>query len=89
VYEARLEGRPASVLATTDHEGDCGIWWVATLPEARGRGLSSRLLRVALDEARERSVRTSTLQATKLGRPVYERIGYRDIGELQMWELRK
>jgi GNAT superfamily N-acetyltransferase len=89
VYEAGLEGRPVSVLATTDHEGDCGIWWVATLPEARGRGLSSRLLRVALDEARERGVRTSTLQATKLGRPVYERIGYRDIGELQMWELRK
>ena len=89
VYEARIDGRAASVLATTDHDGDCGIWWVATLPEARGRGLSSRLLRVALDEARERSVRTSTLQATKLGRPVYERIGYHDIGELQMWELRR
>ena len=89
VYEAGLEGRPASVLATTDHEGDCGIWWVATLPEARGRGLSSRLLRVALDEARERGLRTSTLQATKLGRPVYERVGYRDIGALQMWERRR
>jgi GNAT superfamily N-acetyltransferase len=89
VYEARLEGRPASVLATTDHEGDCGIWWVATLPDARGRGLSTRLLRVALDGARERGLRTSTLQATKLGRPVYERIGYRDVGELQMWELRR
>jgi GNAT superfamily N-acetyltransferase len=89
VYEARLEGRPASVLATTDLDGDCGIWWVATLPEARGRGLSGRLLRVALDEARERGMETSTLQATKLGRPVYDRVGYRDIGELQMWELRR
>jgi hypothetical protein len=34
-------------------------------------------------------MRTSTLQATKMGFPVYERIGYRDIGELQMWELRR
>jgi ribosomal protein S18 acetylase RimI-like enzyme len=89
IYEARLEGRAASMLAITDIEGDCAIWWVATLPEARGRGLAGRLLRVALAEARERGADTSTLQATKLGRPIYERLGYRDIGELQMWELRR
>ena len=89
IYEARLDGRVASVLATTDADGDCGVWWVATVPEARGRGLSGGLLRVALDEERERGMRTSTLQATKMGAPVYERIGYRDIGGLQMWELRR
>jgi ribosomal protein S18 acetylase RimI-like enzyme len=89
IYEARLEGRAASVLAVTDIEGDCAIWWVATLPEARGRGLAARLLHVALAEARERGADTSTLQATKLGRPTYDRLGYRDIGELQMWELRR
>jgi GNAT superfamily N-acetyltransferase len=89
LYTARLDGQPASVLATTDVEGDCGIWWVATLPEARGRGLAGRLLHVALAEARGRGMETSTLQATKLGRQVYERVGYRDIGELQMWELRR
>ena len=89
IYEARLEGRAASVLAVTDIEGDCAIWWVATLPEARGRGLAGRLLHVALAEARERGAATSPLQATKLGRPIYERLGYRDIGELQMWERRR
>ena len=89
IYAARLEGRVASVLATTDTDGDCGVWWVATVPEARGRGLSGELLRAALDEARERGLRTSTLQATKMGFPVYERIGYRDVGELQMWERRR
>ncbi|HSJ18466.1 MAG TPA: GNAT family N-acetyltransferase [Solirubrobacterales bacterium] len=89
IYEARLDGRVASVLATTDTDGDCGVWWVATVPEARGRGLSRDLVRMALDEARPRGMRTSTLQATKMGFPVYERIGYRDIGELQMWELRR
>lgn len=89
IYEARLGGEPASVLATTDVEGDCGIWWVATVPEARGRGLSRDLLGIALAEARGRGLETSTLQATKLGRPVYERVGYRDVGALQMWERRK
>jgi len=89
LYSARLDGEAASVLAVTDVEGDCGIWWVATLPQARGRGLSTRLLEVALAEARERGMETSTLQATKLGRPIYERVGYEDVGELQMWELRR
>lgn len=89
VHTARFEGRPASVLTTTDVDGDCGVWWVATLPEARGRGLAGRLLRAALAEARERGAETSTLQATKMGYAVYERLGYRDIGAFQMWERRR
>jgi GNAT superfamily N-acetyltransferase len=88
LYSAYLDGRAVSVLATTDVDGDCGVWWVATLPEARGRGLAARLLHVALAEARERGMETSTLQSTKLGRPVYERVGYLDLCELGMWELR-
>jgi ribosomal protein S18 acetylase RimI-like enzyme len=88
-YRARLEGETACVVATADVEGDCGMYWVATLPEARGRGLVSRLMSVALAEGRERGCDISTLQATKLGRPVYERLGYRDMGTLQMWERRQ
>ena len=30
-----------------------------------------------------------SLIATKLGRPVYERIGYREFGAIQMWERRR
>jgi GNAT superfamily N-acetyltransferase len=89
LYQARLDGDPASVVGTIDHEGDCSVWWVATLPEARGRGLTTRLQHLALAEGRERGCTKTTLQATKLGAPVYTRLGYRDIGELQMWELRK
>lgn len=89
IHTARLEGRPASVLTTTDVDGDCGVWWVATVPEARGRGLARKLLRATLDEAKQRGGETSTLQATKMGYPVYERLGYRDIGAFQMWERRR
>ncbi len=88
-YRARLGGETASVLGTIDYEGDCSVWWVATLPEARGRGLAGRLQHLALAAGRERGCTTTTLQATKLGAPVYARLGYRDIGELQMWERRR
>jgi GNAT superfamily N-acetyltransferase len=89
LYQARVEGRPACVLATFDDGDDCGIYLVATLEQHRGRGLARRLLHVALTEARERGLRTSTLQATKLGYPVYERLGYEPICVLEMWERRR
>jgi len=90
IYVARVDDRPAACLVAEDHhEADCGIYWVATLPVARGRGLATALMREALADARERGRRTSTLQATKLGQPVYERVGYRSIGTLEMWERRK
>jgi GNAT superfamily N-acetyltransferase len=90
LYVAALEGEPAACLVAEDHpETDCGIYWVATVPEARGRGFGTALMRRALADAHQRGRRTSTLQATKAGRPVYERVGYRSIGTLEMWERRK
>jgi GNAT superfamily N-acetyltransferase len=89
LYEARVDGEPVSVLGTLDAGDDCGIYLVATLKGHRGGGLSRRLLHVALAEARQRGLRTSSLQATKLGYPVYERLGYEPICTVQMWERRK
>ena len=87
-YVARVDGRPAATIATIDHGSDCEIWSVATLSEARGRGLATALMRQGLWDAREGGCETSTLQATAAGRPVYERLGYEDLGALQMWEHR-
>ena len=78
----------AATIATLDHGADCEIWSVATLAEARGRGLATALMRQGLWDAREGGCETSTLQATAAGRPVYERLGYRDLGALEMWEYR-
>ena len=89
VYIARLEGKPASGLVTFEHDGSAGIYWVATRPEARGRGLAWRLLGQALADARDRGCTVSTLEATKMGAPVYERLGYRSCGSIQMWERRR
>ena len=44
---------------------------------------------LALHDARERGATTTSLQATKMGYPLYARLGYRDLGALQMWERRK
>jgi GNAT superfamily N-acetyltransferase len=89
LYQARVDGDPVSVLATLDDGEDCGIYLVATLKGHRGQGLSRRLLHVAIAQARDRGLRTSSLQATKLGQPVYERLGYEAICRIEMWERHK
>ena len=68
---------PSACLLMTDHDGNTDLGMVAVVPEARGRGITGKLLGRALADAAERGNRTSTLIATKMGYPVYERAGYR------------
>lgn len=96
VYQARVGGTPVCVVGTIDHEPatgapgwDCGVYFAATLPGHRGHGLASRLLGIALAEARERGCATSSLQATALGEPVYEALGYRTHFRFHMYERRR
>jgi ribosomal protein S18 acetylase RimI-like enzyme len=88
-YVARHAGRAACCLGIWDADGDAHVQMVGTIPEARGQGLAPRLLRRALVDARERGCVTTTLQATAMGHPVYSRLGYRDLGRVQMWERRR
>jgi GNAT superfamily N-acetyltransferase len=88
-FVARLDGRPVAALCTVDGpDGDCALEFVATLPEARGRGLASALVRAGLRAARERGCTSTTLEGSALGEPVYERLGYRTVGRMRMYELR-
>ncbi len=89
IYLADLNGDTVGTTLTWDRDDDVEITFVAVLPEARGRGVSGRILGRALERERERGKVASTLIATKLGRPVYEKLGYRDAGGLEMWERRR
>ena len=88
-YMALHDGSAAACLGIWDHGDDAHVQLVATAPEARRRGLASRLLLHALADARDRGCTISRLQATAMGQPVYARLGYRDVGRVQMWERRK
>jgi GNAT superfamily N-acetyltransferase len=65
---------------------DLHILLMATLPDHRGLGYASGIIRRLAADAVELGCETTTLIATKAGAPVYERLGYRDVGWLDMWE---
>jgi GNAT superfamily N-acetyltransferase len=87
-YVAHVGDEPAAGLIMLDDGANSDVDMVATLPSAQGRGLATLLMRHALVDARERGRETATLVATRAGLPVYQRLGFRPFGPIQMWERR-
>lgn len=71
-------GRPVATSAVCRGAGVAGLYYVSTLPEARGRGIGRAMVVGPLAEARRLGYRGGILQATAMGRPLYERLGFRD-----------
>jgi GNAT superfamily N-acetyltransferase len=89
-WHGAFEGdEPLACVGTIDAGEDCCVSGVATPPEHRGRGLAGRLLWRALAQARDDGHRSASLRASRAGAPLYERLGFRDFGAVEMWELRR
>jgi GNAT superfamily N-acetyltransferase len=81
-------GEPVACVASIDVGDDCCVTGVATLPDHRRKGIAGWLLGRVLARARDRGMRSASLQAAKAGAGVYERLGFQDLGSVQLWELR-
>lgn len=89
LYRARVDGEVVCVLGTIDHPSSVGVYFVGTKPAHRGKGLAARLMAAALIEARDRGASVSSLQASKLGFPVYERLGYAPHFGIHLYERKR
>lgn len=76
-----LDDRPIATAASCRTASTIGIYSIATAPEARGRGIGTAMTWKLLGDA-EPGWRVATLQASAMGRPVYERMGFRLVREL-------
>ncbi len=88
-YWARLDGEPVGAAMLTSHENAWGIYGVATLPQARGQGVGTVLMRRMIADARERAPGPICLQAETGGyaQRWYERLGFRVVYDRTGWSL--
>lgn len=84
-YLAYLDGEPAACATILISGGIAGVWNVGTLRPYRRRGLASALLERALTEAAHDGYTASALIASPMGRPLYEAMGYRWVGETRYY----
>jgi ribosomal protein S18 acetylase RimI-like enzyme len=88
-YKADLNGAPGAVALALHHGEDCGVSFVATVPQARRHGLATQVMRSALADAVRHDLTTITLQATELGERLYHQLGLKRLGPMELWEHRR
>lgn len=86
-FLAYLDDKPVATSALILYAGVAGIFVVATLAEARRKGIGSAITTYALEYARTQGYRVAMLQASEMGFPIYQKIGFRTVFsfDLYMW----
>jgi GNAT superfamily N-acetyltransferase len=86
-YTAFLNDDVVGTTALVLQNGVAGIYCLSTLPEFRARGIGSALTVLPLIEARNEGYRIGTLQSSKMGLPVYLRLGFQEVCKLRMFSF--
>jgi ribosomal protein S18 acetylase RimI-like enzyme len=71
-----LHGEPVATTSLVTAGGAAGIYNVTTVEAARGRGIGAAMTAEAVRHGAARGYPMATLQASTMGRPVYERLGF-------------
>jgi GNAT superfamily N-acetyltransferase len=82
------DGTLAASTLVLPYGGFAWVSMVLVLPSQRRRGFATRLLRIALDDLRDRGI-TPILDATPAGRAVYVQEGFVDTWGFRRFELRQ
>ena len=84
VWLAYADAAPAAAAYTYDDGHATGVYWLATLPEHRSRGLARAVLAAAIAGRPDHEF---TLVATEAGRPLYESLGFATVATVA-WHTR-
>lgn len=80
-----IDGRIVGTAVVSLESDIAAVYFIATDPAFRRRGIATALTIETLRVAREAGHRIATLQASSLGEPVYRRIGFQTVGRYRLF----
>lgn len=86
LYVGYLDDKPVASSALFVTGRTAGIYNVATLPEVRGRGIGEAMTWHCVRRGAAMGCVAATLQASDMGRPIYERMGFRLVSPYRTYQ---
>jgi GNAT superfamily N-acetyltransferase len=84
-FVAYLDDEPAAIAMTIVSHGVAGIYWVGSLEQARGKGLGRAVTAAATNAGFELGAEVASLQASPMGKPIYEAMGYETVFDYRLF----
>ena len=79
------DGQPISKVGLYKGSGSAGIYGVATKPEARGLGIASILMYIAMQAAKDMGYRLAVLDSSPMAEKLYKRLGFVTVAPLRLY----
>jgi GNAT superfamily N-acetyltransferase len=85
VYAGYTDGEPVTAGLGVRTGRTIGVYNIATVPAARGRGYGAAMTMRVVDDGAAAGCDIAILQASDMGKPIYERLGFRTVVEYMAW----
>jgi ribosomal protein S18 acetylase RimI-like enzyme len=85
-YLGYLDGHAVATSSVLVAGELAGVYHVATLPEARGRGFGSAMTMATMRRARASGASTIVLQSSEMGESVYRGLGFSRVCDLTLYD---